>query len=382
MKVRSLQLLASAVLLCSLANSAFSQRPSTESATADSGSPQPPLTVTTDAQPGDLPIAKAEPAGDREIATRLQIFLDQRGFGPGIIDGRPGEFTLKALGRYQLANGLPVTKKLEDATQLPLDSIFPIYTTYTIKPEDLKRVGDVPSKPSLQSKKKALPYSSLAEFLQERYHASIPFLQKINPTLDMEKLAPGDEVRVPNVPPFTIENVRALGKLPLVPEFKKRSIHVDTKERILDLYENDKLVATFPITPGAAHLPAPVGTWKILGIATMPYFRHDEGVLNYGVRTSNFFNIPPGPNNPVGVVWIGLNKPGIGIHGTNNPETIGRAGSHGCIRVANWDVIRLANMITEGATVTIGDGTSAPVAATAAAPSPTRAGKISELSTN
>jgi lipoprotein-anchoring transpeptidase ErfK/SrfK len=364
MKVRSLPLLAIFAVLFSSVQSIFAQNASL---------------------PEGLTIAKAEPAGEREIATRLQIFLDQKGFGPGIIDGRSGEFTLKALGRYQLANGLPVTKNLADAVRLPLDEIFPIYTTYTIQEDDLKRVGNVPGKPSEQAKVKKLPYSSFAEFLQERYHASIPFLQKLNPTLDMEKLAVGDEVRVPNVPPFKIEAVRALGKLPVVLEFKNRRIHVDTKERILDLYENEKLVATFPITPGAAHLPAPVGTWRILGIATMPYFRHDEGVLNHGIRTSNFFNIPPGPNNPVGVVWIGLNKPGIGIHGTNNPETIGRAGSHGCIRVANWDVIRLANMITEGMTVTIANGpTLEPAVDTGstAAPATAPKRKISKLSSN
>jgi lipoprotein-anchoring transpeptidase ErfK/SrfK len=88
-------------------------------------------------------------------------------------------------------------------------------------------------------------------------------------------------------------------------------------------------------------------------MATMPWFRHDEGVLNHGVRTNDFYNIPPGPNNPVGVLWMGLNKPGIGIHGTNNPETIGRAGSHGCIRTANWDAARLKDLVSPGTKVTI-----------------------------
>ena len=90
-----------------------------------------------------------------------------------------------------------------------------------------------------------------------------------------------------------------------------------------------------------------------MGIATLPWFRHDEGVLNYGVRTEDFFNIPPGPNNPVGILWMGLNKPGIGIHGTNNPETIGRAGSHGCIRTANWDAAKIKDLVTVGNVVAI-----------------------------
>ena len=310
--------------------------------------------------PDNAPVVRAEPMDEREITTRLQVFLDQQNFGPGIIDGRPGEFTLKALGRYQQAHGLPVTKKLEDAAQLPLDSVYPIYTTYTILPEDLKQIGEVPRKPEFQAKVKRMPYGSLLEFLEERFHASPPFLQKLNPEKNMERLQAGDTVRVPNVAPFKIEDVHEVGKLPRIPEFKSRHIHVDTKERMLDLFEGEKLVASFPITPGSSKLPAPSGKWSIVGIATLPWFRHDEGVLNYGVRTDHFYNIPCGPNNPVGVVWCGLSKAGIGIHGTNSPETIGRAGSHGCIRVANWDVIRLVSMITEGMTVVIDDGVARP----------------------
>ncbi len=301
-------------------------------------------------------VARSEPAGQREITARIQIFLDQQHFGPGKIDGRPGEFTAKALARYQKAKGLPVTGNLEDAAQLPVSSIYPIYTFYTITAEDVQRIGNVPRKPEEQAKLKKMPYPSLLKFLEERFHSDPDFLRALNPGLDLENLIAGDEVRVPNITPFKIEEVRAVGKVPVVPDFKRRQIQIDTKERILELYEGDTLVASFPITPGSSRLPAPAGTWRILGIATLPWFRHDEGVLNHGVRTSNFHNIPAGPSNPVGVVWIGLNKPGIGIHGTNNPQTIGRAASHGCIRLANWDAIRLVGMITEGMTVVIDGG--------------------------
>ena len=317
-------------------------------------------TQTSAAALDNARVARAEPIDEREIITRLQIFLDQQRFGPGIIDGRPGEFTFKALGRYQQAHGLPVTKKLEDGAQLPLNTVDPIYIAYTIQEDDLKQVGEVPRKPEFQAKMKRMPYGSLLEFLEERFHASPPFLQKINKDKNMERLKPGDTVWVPNVAPFKIEDVKEIGHLPLVPEFKARRIHVDTKERMLDLFEGDKLIASFPITPGSSKLPAPSGKWHIVGIATLPWFRHDEGVLNYGVRTDHFYNIPCGPNNPVGVVWCGLSKAGIGIHGTNVPETIGRAGSHGCIRVANWDVIRLVSMISEGMSVVIDDGVQRP----------------------
>jgi lipoprotein-anchoring transpeptidase ErfK/SrfK len=321
-------------------------------------SPTPSPEIAT--VPEENRVAKAEPVGERESSVRLQIFLDQKNFGPGKIDGRSKEFTLKALGRYQKAHGLPVTAKLEDSEALPLNSIEPIYTTYTIAETDLLRVGDVPHKPEDQAKLKKMPYPSLLKFVAERYHSDPEFLAKLNRGKDLEKLVPGDTLYVPNVVPFKIEAVKEIGKLPVVPEFKHRSIHIDTKEKMLDLTEGDTLLASYPITPGSEKLPAPAGTWKILGIATLPWFRHDEGVLNHGVRTSNFFNIPAGPSNPVGVLWCGLNRPGIGVHGTNQPFTIGRAGSHGCIRLANWDAIRLATMITEGMTVVIDGGIPVP----------------------
>ncbi len=326
----------------------------------------------------EVRVVKAVPVGERELATRLQIFLDNKGFGPGKIDGRPKEFTLKALARYEKAHNLPGEGLLDEAKTLPLDSIDPIYTQYTIAPEDMNRVGDVPKGPEAQSKLHKLPYPSLLMFVAERYHADPDFLARLNRGKNLEALAVGDTLFVPNVPPFKIENVKEIGKLPPVPEFKSREIHVNTKEKMLDLLdkkEGGKIIASFPITPGSETHPAPAGTWKILGIATLPWFRHDEGVLNHGVRTSHFFNLPSGPSNPVGVLWCGLNKPGIGVHGTNSPWTIGRAGSHGCIRLANWDAIRLANMITEGMTVTIDDGTPA-------APAPTVSQPTAKLSSN
>ncbi|MDQ3413919.1 MAG: L,D-transpeptidase, partial [Verrucomicrobiota bacterium] len=211
---------------------------------------------------------------------------------------------------------------------------------------------ELASRPSEQAKLKAMKYGSLLEFVAERFHASQEFLIRINPGMDLEKLQVGAVVRVPNVRPFEIEKLSEKF-VPKNPLFANRQVFIDTRENFLEIREGDKLVAEFPITPGSKSLPAPKGVWKILGIATLPWFRHDEGVLNHGVRTNDFHNIPPGPNNPVGILWCGLNKPGIGIHGTNNPETIGRAGSHGCIRTANWDAARLKDMISPGTVVTI-----------------------------
>jgi len=226
------------------------------------------------------------------------------------------------------------------------------YTNFTIPPEALNFVGPTASKPSEQSKLKGLKYGSLLELIAERYHSAEDFVKKLNPGLNMEKLKPGDTVKVPNVLPFKIEDLHE-GFLQPNPAFVNRRVYVDTKEHFLLIYDGKQLVAEFPITPGSTTLPAPLGLWKILGIATMPVFRHDEGVLQHGVKSDLHYDLPPGPNNPVGILWMGLNKPHVGIHGTNNPETIGRAASHGCIRTANWDAARVKELVSVGNSVSI-----------------------------
>ncbi|MEQ1860626.1 MAG: L,D-transpeptidase family protein [Chthoniobacteraceae bacterium] len=289
---------------------------------------------------------------EREVMTQLQIFLDQQLFGPGKIDGRGGEFTTKALWCYQRAHGLPPTGRLD--ANIPLDSVFPVYTEYTIREEDLKFVGDLPAANAAKEKLKYLPYDCVLEFLTERFHCDPKFLVQLNPSHgDLMQLKAGDVVRVPNVEEFKIEELPKQGSMPRKPEYLHRTIKISRKHRLLELRDGDALIASVPITPGSEKTPTPAGNWKIAGIAAMPNFRWDEGVLNFGVRTDESWLLPPGPNNPVGVLWCQLNKPGIGIHGTNSPQTIGRSASHGCMRVANWDVVRLEKMITAGMQVVI-----------------------------
>ena len=316
------------------------------------------LACTTNAQeaPRAVPAAKPKPKVlvalpnyDEETSTRLQIFLDNNYFAPGKIDGKMGEFFRKALVSYKFAHKLPTTGAIDSWL---LAQVPQAYTTYTIRPEDLNFVGPSPTRPSAQSKLKALHYGSFLEFVSERFHSAEEYIQKLNPGKDWEKLQPGEQLKVPNVIPFEIEKLSE-GFVPANPALANRKVYILTEQRVLEIFEGNQMLFEFPITPGSTKLPAPKGTFKILGIATLPWFRHDEGVLNYGVRTENYFNLPPGPNNPVGVLWMGLSKPGIGIHGTNNPETIGRAGSHGCIRTANWDAARIRNLVTKGNMVLI-----------------------------
>ncbi len=293
---------------------------------------------------------KLPSVAEREKTVRLQVFLDRALFGPGKVDGLPGEFTTKATAYYQQAHGLEANGLPDN---LALSPNSPLYTTYTLRAADQQFIGECPSKPVDQAKKKSLPYDSFQEFISERFHCSTELLAALNPELRLENLKVDDTLIVPAVEPFQIEDVRAVASVPEVPDFKNRLVQISRKERILQLKDGDRLVATFPITPGSNTLPTPPGKWRLVGIATMPNFRWDEGVLNHGVRTESFFMLPPGPNNPVGVAWCALSKPGIGIHGTNQPETIGRASSHGCMRVANWDVIRLVKQLTSNIPVVI-----------------------------
>jgi len=177
--------------------------PSPAGTYAPAGSPSPES--TTAPAPGGLKVAKAEPVEEVDVMTRLQIFLDQQKFGPGKIDGRGKLFTAQALDRYRQAHGLPINGKID--SDIPLDSVHPIFTSYQVKQEDLKYVGELPSKPVDQAKLKYMVYPSLLEFVAERYHSDPDFLVKLNKGMNLEKLKPGDTVRVPNVEPFKLEDL-------------------------------------------------------------------------------------------------------------------------------------------------------------------------------
>jgi lipoprotein-anchoring transpeptidase ErfK/SrfK len=295
----------------------------------------------------------SRPAPDQDTVTRLQIFLDENGFGPGKIDGHWGNFVQAALQRYYSSQGQATVNEIDGNTLEKLQKISPLYSTYKVTRDDPHWVGTVPSQPAGMAKLKQIIYRSMLDFISERFHTDPEFLHRLNPARNLNTLKPGSEVQVPNIQPFQIETVQAVPDLPQRPEFVQRRIQIDTKARFLDLIDGTRIIAAFPITPGSKTLPAPIGTWKIVKVTTMPIFRWDKAMLMHGRRSNAFYTIPPGPRNPVGIVWIGLDKRGIGIHGTDHPETIGHSSSHGCIRLANWDAIRLVNEVTTGMVVEI-----------------------------
>jgi lipoprotein-anchoring transpeptidase ErfK/SrfK len=122
---------------------------------------------------------------------------------------------------------------------------------------------------------------------------------------------------------------------------------------MLAVFESDRLLAAYPVTVGSTQTASPIGDWKVQRISKWPRFRYDEQMLKHGQRSGHFYMLPPGPRSPVGVLWIALNKKGIGIHGTNVPDSIGHSVSHGCIRLANWNVVRFAERIKIGTPVSI-----------------------------
>ncbi|MDX1680283.1 MAG: L,D-transpeptidase [Akkermansiaceae bacterium] len=319
----------------------------------------------------DAPRLGLEPAD----AIRLQIFLDESHFGPGVIDGKPGRFTTLAVQSWNEANGHPsddldaVVEAARKAVRHPLaTAVVPQVAEEWI---DRSLPYDRPG----QAERKRMSYRRMSEFLAERYHCNEDFLRSMNTTIDIEKLEPGDSLMVPNVTPFLIEELGG-NTHEQDPEMSRRHVVVDTGSNQLRIYneapaalviaepgkaigapkphKNQGLVASFPITPGQVQFIA-FGRWELRNMVEMPWWRYDQTFLDTGERgpEEEWLNIPPGPNSPVGIIWNGTSKSGIGLHGTDDPESIGRARSAGCIRLCNWDAARLPQLIRPGASVEI-----------------------------
>lgn len=304
----------------------------------------------------DLGPARNDPSApqDRETILRIQIFLDGRMFCPGKVDGAMGEFTWKAVVNYNAAHGgsslYDWGRVIEDACRaVPVP-----YAACKIRESMLQFVdATLPENPELQQGYKRMAYRSVAELVAERYHTDETFLGLLNPGRDISALKPGQIVYVPNVKPFRVEDV------PLMRAFKEDAVLsrniavIDTRERMAAIYSpREEMLAAFPITPGKPQF-IPVGDWTITTMVSQPPFRWDKKFLEEGHRGDVAFEIPPGPNSPIGVLWSGLSKSGIGLHGTASPRTIGRSQSAGCVRFANWDAIRLPSLIRPGSRVMV-----------------------------
>jgi lipoprotein-anchoring transpeptidase ErfK/SrfK len=325
-----------------------------------------PIDSTSEPTPLDV-----KPTG--EDGVRLQIFLDEANFGPGVIDGKPGRFTELAVYSWNEVNGHPINEwvAVNTAARKAVPNPLAVALVPDVAAEWVNSA--LSTKRSLQAKAKRMSYRSYAEFMSERYHCDVPYLITLNGAKKINNLKPHDSVIVPNVKPFLIEKIAGV-RHPADPAMSERHVVVDTRINQARIFEaapaalviaepgsepatvktraNRGLIASFPITPGKPQF-IKLGTWKLSSMVEFPWWRYDQQLLDTGKRSDNALNIPPGPNSPVGVIWNGTTRPGIGMHGTSDPETIGRARSAGCIRLANWDAIRLPTLIRPGATVEI-----------------------------
>ncbi|AJA08404.1 hypothetical protein SKP52_07415 [Sphingopyxis fribergensis] len=293
-------------------------------------------------------------------ALRAQVLLDHLGFSPGVIDGKEGQSYTAALRGFQKAHELEESGKLDAATRQALQQWEKVPATrLVIIPAAFAAGPFVPAFPkdaTDQAKLPTLGYRNLTEALAERFHTTPEMLVALNSPSTL--VGAGRPFRVPNIPDIdraTLgEDARGwngtLERLGVAPkQVTAAKLVVDKSEGVLKVYdEADKLVAQFPATMGSSHDPLPIGKWKIQGVSRNPDFHYNPKLFWDVSDSKEAVLLQPGPNSPVGVVWLDLNKPHYGIHGTSEPHTIGRAESHGCVRLTNWDAARLAQMVKPG----------------------------------
>jgi len=267
---------------------------------------------------------------------RAQVLLDRAHFSPGEIDARPGSNTRHAIAAYQRAHDLEPSGELDEATWKSLNAgAADVLVRYSVTAGDVAGPyvalpDDIMEKAELD----ALGYSSALEMLAEKFHASPELLRRLNPGAAFDTAGTG--LLVPNV-----AGVAAPGKAAKVVVDKS-----DSTVAILDA--GGKVLAQFPASTGSEHDPLPIGKWKIDGVARDPEFHYNPDLFWDADAGHARATIAPGPNNPVGVVWIDLSKPHYGIHGTPEPSKVGKTESHGCIRLTNWSARVLADAVAPG----------------------------------
>jgi hypothetical protein len=272
-----------------------------------------------------------------------QIALARKGISVGPIDGAAGENMRRALLAFQIHNKLPVSGELDAETKAALLVEEPLFIKYTISESDLKRLTRIPTTWLGKSEAERLDYESVLEFVSELGRSSQTFIKKINPNLNWTNVVPGTQVKIPRIDP------------PAPQRAAFARVHLYSKT--LNVFgKNTNLLAHFPCSIAAKVEKRPIGQLQVAKAAANPTYLFDPAVFTESAEAKKIgrkLTIPPGPNNPVGTAWIGLSRPGYGIHGTPKPEQVGRTESHGCFRLANWNAEQLLQMAWAGMPVYI-----------------------------
>jgi lipoprotein-anchoring transpeptidase ErfK/SrfK len=298
----------------------------------------PQLTAeTVNAARYERPVTSRRPSA---VVLKAQVLLDRLSFSPGAIDARAEDNFAKAVAAFQRAHDLTPSGKLDAGTWEQLASVdVPALIEYEVRDDDVKGpfTPNIPRKLEDMSTLEHLDYTGPVQLLAEKFHVSQSLLRELNRGRALDRA--GSIIVVPNVRGARADDAVA-------------RIEVDKGRKAVRAFAADgTLVAFYPASIGSKEKPAPSGTFRIRGVAEHPTYHYDPKFQFKGVKAQQKFTIRPGPNNPVGLVWIDLSKPSYGIHGTPDPTKIGKTQSHGCIRLTNWDALDLAHRVRKGVQV-------------------------------
>lgn len=307
------------------------------------------------------PVVHLPIAGDAQGPSVLyvQTLLDRSPFSPGVLDGKWGKNTRKAVYWLQRAEGLEATGEVDSLTFAHLVEIArrtsgtPDRFVRTVGLTEADVEGpflEIPTDVHAQAELECMCYESALERVAERHHVAPELLERLNPGRALDSLAVGDSLRVPAL--AEREPVRDVARIVISVE----GFYLHALDR------EGGLLYHFPITVGSRYQPSPTGDFEIASITFDPWFHWQPALFDEVPDTEPDARIPPGPNSPVGVVWMALTKDNYGIHGTSAPATIGYSTSHGCVRLTNWDARFLAERVEAGVPVEFRDVGEEPVA--------------------